>query len=346
MAAWSYGVLDQEASMIHLPSANTEKVQSRQPAPGGRTLRSLAAGLGLCLAVALLAGCGGASNASLGSQHSAAGPGQSFSSGGTSSNSSGGSTTTTSATPGSQNGGPPYLVKSLQVTIQEKDTRAAAGTIMAWIAATDSKSTTMGQNYTDEGDGVYNVTVQVSVQATLYPQIEQYLKDYPAKNGGTLLSLQENVTDVTNDYISTQAQIATLQTEHQRLLDLLSKASSLSDILTLDQQLTSVEGQLQQIESHQQALVGEVTFYNVTVNLQSTGLPSPAVQPGFSFGGTLHDAWNAALVLAGWLAVLAIWLAVFSIFVLPVLGIILGIRGLRRRRIKSSSQVPTPVTSS
>ena len=52
-----------------------------------------------------------------------------------------------------------------------------------------------------------------------------------------------------------------------------TKASSLSDILSLDQQLTSVEGQLQQIESHQQALVGEVTFYNVTVNLQSTGLP-------------------------------------------------------------------------
>jgi Domain of unknown function (DUF4349) len=331
--------------MIHLSSAHPHKAQPRPPDLGRRTLRSLAAGLGLCLAVALLAGCGSATNASLGSQHSAA-PGQSVSSGGTSSNTSGGSTNTTSATPGSQNSGPPYLVKSLQVTIEEKDTRAAAATILSWIMATDSKSTTMGQQYTDIGDGVYNVTVQVSVQATLYPQIEQYLKDYPAKNGGTLLSLQENVTDVTNDYISTQAQIATLQTEHRRLLALLSQASSLSDILSLDQQLTTVEGQLQQIESHQQALVGEVTFYNVTVNLQSTGLPAPAAQSGFSFGGTLHDAWNAAIVFAGWLAVLAIWLAVFGIFVLPVLAVILLIRAVRQRRIKSSSQVPAPVTSS
>jgi len=332
--------------MIHLPLAHTEKTQTWSPALGRHTLRSLATGLGLCLAVVLLAGCGGSTNASLSPQHSAAGPGQSLSSGGTSSNSSGGSTTTTSATPGSQNSGPPYLVKSLQVTIQVKDTRAAAGKILSWIAATDTKSNTMGQQYTDEGDGVYDVTVQFSVEATLYPQIEQYLKDYPAKNGGTLLSLQENVQDVTNDYISTQAQIATLQTEHQRLLALLSQANTLNDILTLDQQLTSVEGQLQQIESHRQALQGEVTFYNITVNLQSTGLPSPAVHPGFSFGGTLHDAWNAALVLAGWLAVLAIWLAVFSIFVLPVVAVILGIRALRRRRIKSSTKVPAPVTSS
>ena len=84
----------------------------------------------------------------------------------------------------------------------------------------------------------------------------------------------------------------------------------------------------------------------MTVNLQSTGLPAPAIQSGFSFGGTLHDAWNAAIVFAGWLAVLAIWLAVFSIFVLPVVAIILLIRSVRRRRIKRLAQVPAAVRSS
>src|SRR5215831_16174639 len=131
MAACSYGILEQEASMIHLLSAHTEKTQARQPAPGRRTLRSLATGIGLCLTVALLSGCGtsmGASSALAPQSHSVG------SNDGSSSNTtSGGSTTTTSATPGSQNSGPPYLVKSLQVTIQVKDTRAAAGTILAWI---------------------------------------------------------------------------------------------------------------------------------------------------------------------------------------------------------------------
>jgi hypothetical protein len=330
--------------MIDLSSAHTLRALPRHPAWGRRTLRSLAAGVGLCLAVALLAGCGSSSGgASFGSQRSAAGPAQSSSSGNVSGSTLG--STSPGATP-APGGGPPYLVKALQVTIEVKDTRAAAATILSWIMATDTKSTTMGQQYTDLGDGVYNVTVQVSVQATLYPQVEQYLLDYPGKNGGTLLNLQETVQDVTNDYIDTQAQIATLQTEHQRLLALLGQASSLNNILTLDQQLTTVEGQLQQIEAHQQALVGEVTFYNVTVNLQSTGLPAPAIQPGFSFGGTLHNAWNAAIVFAGWLAVLAIWLAVFSIFVLPVVAIILFIRSVRRRRIKRMAQVPAPVRSS
>ena len=349
MAPDAYGILGQEAYMTYLSSAHTQRAWLLRPARAGRTFRSLAICLGLSLMVVLLAGCGSSSASLSNGPANAPLAGGAASSGNTSSAASSGSnlapTSSTPSTP--SNGGPPYLVKALQVTIQVKDTRAAAATILAWIMATDTKSTTRGQQYTDEGNGQYDITLQVSVQATLYPQVEQYLLNYPTKNGGTLLNLQETVTDVTNDYISTQAQITTLQTEHQRLLNLLSQASSLSDILSLDQQLTTVEGQLQQIESHQQALVGEVTFYNVTVNLQSTGLPTPAVtQSGFSFGGTLHDAWNAALVFAGWLAVVAIWLAIFSIFILPVLAIILLVRAIRRRQIRRLPPATKPSTAS
>ena len=328
--------------MFNPSSAVTRRMRFFRRALSGRTLPALAAGIGLGIAMIVLAGCGGVVNGNL---SSAAGPGNGSTSQGQLSHSSSSSNSTSSTPSSSSNGGPPYLVKALQVTIQVKDTRATAATILAWITATDTKSTTMGQQYTDEGEGAYNITLQVSVQATLYPQVEQYLLNYPTKNGGTLLNLQETVQDVTNDYISTQAQIATLQTERQRLLTLLSQASSLNDILTLDQQLTTVEGQLQQIEAHQQALAGEVTFYNVTVNLQSTGLPTPVTHSGFSFGGTLHDAWNAALVFAGWLGVLAIWLVVFSIFVLPVLAVVLAVRAVRRRRIGRSPKISPASTS-
>jgi Domain of unknown function (DUF4349) len=306
-----------------------------RPAIRGRASRVLGtcSGLGL-VAMLVLAGCGSASSGAaspLAPQSHAVSSG----SGSTSNTTAGGSTS------GSQNnGGPPYLVKSLQVSLQVKDTRATAGTILAWIVATDPKSTTMGQQYTDAGNGLFTITLQFLVQATLYPQVEQYLLNYPAAHGGKLLSLQETVQDVTNDYIDTHARIVNLQTERQRLLDLLSKASSLSDILTLDQQLTTVEGQLEQIEAHQQALASEVTFYNVTLTLQPAGLPAPATQSsGFNFGQTLHDAWNAALVFAGWLAVAAIWLAIFSIFMLPVLAVFLVVRTLRRRRIRRSPVV-------
>jgi hypothetical protein len=90
-----------------------------RPAMGGRTCRALRACAGLGLVVMLiLAGCG---SASFGASSAAAPQGHAVSSGSgsTSNTTSGGSTS------GSQNnGGPPYLVKSLQVSLQVKDIRA------------------------------------------------------------------------------------------------------------------------------------------------------------------------------------------------------------------------------
>jgi hypothetical protein len=298
------------------------------------------------MAVTLLAGCGPHAATSVSSAHVPAKPSDGSNSAPSSSSSSyKGSAGGTSAQ--ANPGGPPYLIKSLQVSLQVKDTRATAGAILAWIEATDSKSTTMGQQYSDDGDGLYTVTLQISVQATLYPQIEQYLLDYPAPHGGKLLNLQESVQDVTNSYVDNQARIANLETERQRLLDLLGKASNLSDILALDQQLTTVEGELEQIKAQQQTLASEVTFYTVTLTLTPAELPAPApsTHKGFNFGGTLRSAWNAALVFAGWLAVVGIWLAIFSVFTIPALAVVLLVRGIRRRRSASMPPLSSPAPS-
>ena len=290
----------------------------------------------------LLAGCGGsvASGSSVVNRANSSG-GSAAAPANTSKSLSG----NVGATPGIPSG-PPYLVKSLQVNLQVKDTRAAAGEILAWVQTTDSKSTTMGQQYSDDGNGLYTVTLQLSVQASLYPQIEQYLLSYPGQRAGKLLSLQETVQDVTNSYVDNEARITNLQTERQRLLDLLGKASALSDILALDQQLTTVEGELEQIKAQQQALAGQVTFYTVSVSLSPSELPAPvpAARQGFNFGNTLRSAWNAALVFAGWLAVVAVWLVIFSIFAVPVAAVVWFIRGLRRRQGRRSSTV-TPATT-
>ncbi|MGO8949516.1 MAG: hypothetical protein ACLQUY_18075 [Ktedonobacterales bacterium] len=85
----------------------------------------------------------------------------------------------------------------------------------------------------------------------------------------------------------------------------------------------------------------------MTLTLQPTEQPAPTphTQSGFDFGRTVYDAWDAALVFAGWLAAVAIWLAIFSIFVLPVLAVVLLVRTVRRRRIGHSPKV-SPASSS
>jgi len=226
--------------------------------------------------------------------------------------------------------GPQYLVKSLSVNMSVTDPRQTAAALQTWVTTTDLQATSEGLNYQQIGNNQYDVTLTFAVEASLYPQIESYLAGYPEQQGGQLLSLQESVQDVTNDYVDTQAQLTNLRNEQQRLQTIMSQATSLNDILTIEQQVSQVQGQIQQIEAHLNALNGQTTFYMVTISLAPLGTPGQVAPPGpFDPGGTLHNALAAALAVAEWLATVLSWVAVFSLFVIPV-----GIAGLAVRRIQ------------
>jgi hypothetical protein len=216
--------------------------------------------------------------------------------------------------------GPQYLIKSLQVNMLVKDTRQVASDLQSWIATADPRSTSAGIDYEQVGDNLYTVTMTFSVSSTQYTQIEEYLAGYAQQHGGKLASLHENVQDVSNDYIDTQSRLTNLRGEQQRLLTIMSSTTALGDIITVESKLTDVEGQIEDIESHLDALKNQTTFYMVTIGLQPIApvtAPPPPSTP-WSFGQVLHDSWSAALGFGQGLATLLIWLVVFSIYLIPV----------------------------
>jgi hypothetical protein len=217
-------------------------------------------------------------------------------------------------------GGTPYLVKTLSVTMAVKDTRQAAEALQAWISTTDPHAFSDGMNYQQVDTNIYNITMSFSVQASLYPQIESYLRDYAPQQKGQLLGFQESVQDVTNDYIDTQSQLKNLRGEQARLLDLMSRAQALNDVLTIEQKLTDVEGQIEQIEEHINDLGNQLQFYTITITLQPLTTPAPPpATPGWNAGQIFHDAFAASLAFAEGVLTMLIWLLAFSIYIVPLL---------------------------
>src|SRR6266487_5088229 len=274
----------------------------------------------------LLVACGGASS-SESSGASVNAPAHQVAS----TSSQGSSSSSGQNTKSSTSFGPQYLIKSLQVNMLVKDTRQVASDLQSWITTTDPRSTSAGIDYEQTYDNLYNVTMTFSVTSTQYIQIEEYLAGYAQQHGGKLTSLHESVQDVMNDYIDTQSRLTNLRGEQQRLLTLLSNTTALGDIITVESKLTDVEGQIEEIEAHLNALKNQTTFYTVTIGLQPI-TPPPSSSTPWGLGQVLHDSWTAALGFGQGLATLLIWLVVFSIYLVPV--VLVGWFVWRRMRTK------------
>ncbi len=279
----------------------------------------------------LLAACGGSSTASNTASSampvmSAHNPAQSSGSS-ASGLSSSGQAQSTSNIPIAQ-----YLIKTLNVSMAVKDTQKIADDLQSWLIATDPRAFSAGINYQQAGNNLYNISLTYSVEASLYPQIEHYLTSYPAQHGGQLLSLNESVQDVTNDYIDTQSRLTNLKSEQTRLLDLMSHAQALGDIISIQDRLTQVEGDIEQIEAHLKELNAQTSYYTVVITLQPLGITTPPpVNPAWNIGQIFHDAFAASLVFAQGLLSALVWLLAFAVYIIPLALIIWVVLRWRRR---------------
>lgn len=299
----------------------------------GRRAWSVAGLFGVAVLIALLAGCGGANGGASMAPSGAQGNSQTTSQGAPGSSAGGaGSSGSSSSQTSSQVPIAQYLIKSLSVNMTAPDPRKSAADLQAWILTTDPKAQSAGMNYTQDGAS-YDVTMTFNVEATIYPQIESYLASYAQDHGGKLTSLRETVQDVTNDFVDSQSRLTNLRGEQQRLLTLMGQASSLSDVLTIEQRLTDVEGQIEDMQAHLMLLSGQTTYYTVQIVLNPPDSATITAPEPWSPGQVFQQAWGAALVFGQVLLTLFIWLGVFCIYVVPVGALVwFGRRFINRRR--------------
>src|SRR5258707_9531890 len=280
---------------------------------------TLQGSLGILFILALLLAACGTAETSGSSSYGVAAPANAPVQQSRSSSSQGSSSSSSKGSSSSASYGPQYLIKSLQVNMRVKDTRQVASNLQSWISTTDSCSSSAGIDYEQTGANLYTVSMTFSVESIAYTQIEEYLAGYAEQHGGKLLSLHESVQDVTNDYVDTQSQLTNLRGEQERLLVLLSNTTALGDIITVEDKLTNVEGQIQDIEAHLNALKSQTTFYTVTINLQpmAPATPPPTQQAPWNIGQVFHDSWSAVLSFGQVLATFLIWLLSISIYLVP-----------------------------
>lgn len=239
-----------------------------------------------------------------------------------------------------------YLVKTLKVSMQVKDTRKVANALQSWITSTDTRSLSVGTDYEQNGNNTYTIDLTFSVQSSLYPSIYNYLRDYSAQNGGHLAGFTETVQDVSGDYVDTQSRLTTLHAEQARLIDLMNHAQAMGDIVTIEQRLTDVEEQLETYEGRLKNLTNQVSFYNVQIHLDPIDVATPPpTDPTWSIGQVFQQAFSASITFAQVLMTFLIWLLAFAWYAIPVVAIIWLTKRFKLRMPKFTPDSALPKTS-
>jgi hypothetical protein len=109
---------------------------------------------------------------------------------------------------------------------------------------------------------------------------------------GTVVSASTSGQDVTAQYVDLQARITALQQAQSRYLSILARASTIGDILAVQQQVDSVDTQLDQLEGQQRVMDDQTSYGTLTVNVDQRTAPPPPAPPA-------PGPWKAAVLRAG-----------------------------------------------
>ena len=143
---------------------------------------------------------------------------------------------------------------------------------------------------------------------------------------GNVTYSYENTTDVTLNYVDTEARIKSLQTEYDRLLELLAEADSIDTIILLEQRITDVRYQIESYTSQLRTYDNLVDFSTVTLGVSEvkrvTSGEKETVWERISsdFGDNIYDIWIDAQDFFVWFVAsipyFIIWAIVIAAIVL------------------------------
>ena len=199
-----------------------------------------------------------------------------------------------------------YLIKTARVTVESGD--AAASLRFLSQAAADCGGYVANLNESVDNLGRRNITVEIRVPSA-------QLEDTLLQLAGLGKVLQKTVTtqDVSEEYLDADARMRNLKRTEARVLEHLDRMGTLEDILKVENELTRVRQQIEQLEGRLRYLDQRVTFSTIHCTFFDAPKTGPVTPPAtFSTGEELSTAVRALVGFAQVVWVVLIWIGVWS----------------------------------
>lgn len=210
---------------------------------------------------------------------------------------------------------------SLKTTTYDKSVAALENAVDNYGGFVQS-STTQGEVKAGTRTASFTVRVPTAKFSTFLDSVGKV---------GKIVSRSVNGKDISEDYLDTKTRLDTLETEHSRLVKLLSVATKMSDILAIEEKLTSVETSIEEYTGELKKWDSLVDLSTVNIRLTET---KKSVAKTDTFAGTVSYVFSqsigALVTTAKTICYCIVAIVPFAVILAILFGIILLI--LRRRK--------------
>ncbi len=189
-----------------------------------------------------------------------------------------------------------HIIRTATLTVQVKNVPKA---LAAARTSTENAGGFVGKETTsrdEEGREQTEVVLRVPVEK--YDEVLAGLE-----GAGKLLERTANAQDVTDQVVDVESRIATQRASVARIRDLMDKATRLSDVVTLEGELSSRQADLESLLARQASLKDRTSLATVTLSLSESPVVKAEEDDDPGVVDALAGGWDAFVTMLRWIVV-------------------------------------------
>ncbi len=235
-----------------------------------------------------------------------------------------------------------YSADATVETTQFESTISALEAMIDGVGGWVESSSVTGANYSSISRG--SKTNRSASYTVRVPnnKFDEMMSSLPAL--GNVPRSHVYTENVTSQYYDTQARLTTYQAQEQRLLELLDKAETVSDVIEIENELTEVRYRIESMQTSLRNWDRRVSWSSIRLTINEVSEYTPEVQKGY--GERLKEALMEGLDNLSWyfidfveaLPVLAFFLLLLIILILILKRVIRSPKRAERRRARKEAK--------
>lgn len=186
------------------------------------------------------------------------------------------------------------IIYNADVTVETLEFDKALESIDAMIADLGgfTESANVSGNSCYDSDGTVRITDRRAYY-TLRVPADRFQEALDRTGSiGNVISNTKDAQNVTSQFTDQEARKTSLETQEQRLLELLSQAADVDTLVTLEARLSEVRYEIESIERNLRNMQNQVDYSTITLSLYEVAVYTPTASVQRTFGQRVADAFS------------------------------------------------------